>query len=195
LDQPRDLQFRLRAYLAADLRRSHSLVAPGAPPLSRLALVGKLFSPRFTPVLLCRLAYWLYLRGLGPLAKLVSLVNFTVFGIEIAVRCRIGKGLFFPHTQGAVIGALSIGENATIYHNVTLGAREIDMDYTQDSRPVVGDNVLIGSGAKVLGGIVIGDGARIGTNAVVMRSVPAGGLARAPLAEIITQPQTPQTSA
>jgi serine O-acetyltransferase len=136
-------------------------------------------------VLLCRLAYWFHRKRLGPFAKVTSLINFTVFGIEIAARCHIGKGLFFPHTQGTVIGAHSIGENATIYHNVTLGARDLDLAYSDDKRPVVEDDVLIASGAKIVGGVRIGTGARIGANALVLKSVPAGSVARAPLAEIL----------
>lgn len=177
-------EFGLRRFLAADLRRARSV--QGRPvDVGGLRLAVGLLSPRFTPVLMCRLAYWFRRKGLGPLGKVTSLINFTVFGIEIADRCYIGKGLYFPHTQGTVIGAGSIGENATIYHNVTLGARELDLAYTDDKRPVVEDDVLIAAGAKIIGGVRIGSGARIGANALVVRSVPAGSVARAPLAEIV----------
>lgn len=176
--------FRLVAVLGADLRRFRVLISGRAPTESWRLLPG-LLSPRFAPVLLCRLAHWFHLKRLGPLAKLLSLVNFLVFGIEIAVRCPIGKGLFFPHTQGTVIGAESIGENATIYHNVTLGARDLDLAFSNGRRPVVGDNVLVAAGAKVIGGIDIGSGVRIGVNAVVTRSVPAGALIKAPLGQIV----------
>jgi serine O-acetyltransferase len=128
-------------------------------------------------VLLCRLAHRLFRWRLGPLAKLLSLLNFFLFGIEIAVRCPIGKGLFFPHTQGTVIGAQAIGENAIIFQGVTLGARELDFSYGVASRPLLGDNVTVGAGAKVLGPVSLGDGARIGANAVVLTSIPAGTLA------------------
>lgn len=176
--------FRLRACLAADLRRARYIGGQlGDIRGARLALA--MLSPRFTPVLLCRLAHWLHLKKLGPLAKLTSLINFVLFGIEIAVRCPIGKGLFFPHTQGTVIGATVIGENATIYHGVTLGARDMDLGYCDDSRPTLGDDVLVGAGAKILGGVIIGSGARIGANALVMKPVPAGAQVRAPLGEII----------
>lgn len=176
--------FRLRSFLAADLRRARLLQGRSAD-VGGLRLAGGLFSPRFTPVLLCRLAYWFRRKGLGPLGKLTALVNFVVFGIEIADRCHIGRGLFFPHTQGTVIGAGSIGENATIYHNVTVGARDIDLGYGDDKRPIIEDNVLIAAGAKIIGGVRIGSGARIGANALVMKSIPPGGAARAPLAEIL----------
>jgi serine O-acetyltransferase len=121
---------------------------------------------------LCRLATYFHIKRLSPLAKVISLLNFVLFGIEIALRCEIGKGLYFPHTVGTVIGALRIGENAVIYHGVTFGAKTIDIGYNEDSRPIVGNNVIIGSGAKVLGGIHIGNNVVIGANAVVTQSIP-----------------------
>lgn len=169
--------FSLSAFLAADLRRARALQYGEAGVVSGPRLWLGLASPRFIPVLLCRLAYRLYRWRLGPLAKLLSLLNFFLFGIEIAVRCPIGKGIFFPHTQGTVIGAQAIGANATIFQGVTLGARELDFSYDAASRPTIGDNVTIGSGAKVLGPLHIGEGARIGANSVVLSSVPAGALA------------------
>lgn len=139
---------------------------------SKLGLLAGVFSPRFAPVLLCRIANSLYRHRLGSLGRLVSFVNFALFGIEIAIRCEIGPGLYFPHTVGTVIGANRIGCNAVIYHGVTLGAKEVDMGYDPARRPVIGDDVLIGSGAKVLGGIAIGSHVKIGANAVVLQSLP-----------------------
>jgi len=171
------MQFKLGSYLAADLRRAYSLAHGCDNPPSSWRLWLGLFSPRFAPVLLCRIAYFFHCLGLGPIARLVSLLNFFLFGIEIAVRCPIGKGLYFPHTQGTVIGAWSIGENATIFQGVTLGALEVDFSYLESSRPKLGDNVIVGSGAKILGGISLGTGSRIGANAVVLESVPPHVLA------------------
>jgi len=180
-------EFGLRRFLAADLRRARFLGGQ-TQEVGGLRLAIGLLSPRFAPVFLCRLAYWFHLRRIEPLSKLVSFVNFLFFGIEIATRCRIGKGLFFPHTQGTVIGALSIGDNATIYHGVTLGARDLDLAYSDDKRPIVEDDVLIASGAKIIGGVRIGAGARVGANALVVKSVPAGAVARSPLAEVVEAP-------
>ncbi|MBT2374815.1 serine O-acetyltransferase [Pseudomonas fluorescens] len=155
--------------LRADIQRQRELF--GAPPLkSRVKLLLSMFSPRFAPVLLYRLAYKCQMNGLRPFAKLFSLLNFLVFGIEIATVCKIGPGLFFPHTQGTVIGAVSIGKNAVIYQGVTLGARDLDFTYTADHRPVIGDNVLVGAGAKVLGGLFIGNNVTVGANAVLLTS-------------------------
>jgi serine O-acetyltransferase len=173
--KPNATEYGFRVCVAADLRRYRGLSRAQAP-VERLGARDwlSLVSPRFVPMLLQRIAYALQVRRLGPPAKLLSLVNFTVFGIEIATRCPIGPGLFFPHTQGTVIGALSIGRNATIYQGVTLGAKELDFGYSDESRPSIGDDVLIGSGAKVLGGVTIGDGARIGANTVVTKSLAPG---------------------
>lgn len=178
--------FRLIDYLAADLRRAHML-QHGSTPRGMKLWLG-MASPRFAPVLLCRVAHLLYRSRLGPLAKSVSLFNFFLFGIEIAVRCPIGKGLFFPHTQGTVIGAQAIGENAIIFQGVTLGARELDFSYGVASRPVLGDNVTVGAGAKVLGPVTLGNDARVGANAVVLSSVPPGALAVGAPAKPVLRP-------
>lgn len=164
--------FKLLSFLAADLRRAQ-VVMYGEINEGYLLWLG-IFSPRFLPVLLCRLAHWFYCFHLEPVAKLISLLNFFLFGIEVAVRCPIGKGLFLPHTQGTVIGAWCIGANATIFQGVTLGAREVDFSYQESSRPTVGDCVTIGAGAKVLGGVILGSGSSIGANAVVLSDVGPG---------------------
>jgi serine O-acetyltransferase len=168
--------FSLLSYLAADLRRARVLLHGTADGVSGLRLWLGVFSPRFVPVLLCRLAHSLYLLKLGLLSKAVSLLNFFLFGIEIAVRCPVGRGLFLPHTQGTVIGAWSIGENVTIFQGVTLGAKELDFSYQESSRPTVEDGVTIGAGAKVIGGLVLGSASRVGANAVVLNDVAPGSL-------------------
>ena len=173
-----DEEVPVMALLRADLLRQHALLYTGAatPPVGWRLWLG-ILSSRFIPVLLCRLAHALYRRRLSPLAKMVSLINFFAFGIEISVRCPIGPGLFLPHTQGTVIGAWRIGSNATIFQGVTLGAKEIDFTYTEHSRPTLGDGVTIGSGAKVLGGIALGDNVRVGANSVVLANILANSLA------------------
>lgn len=183
--------FSLLTWLAQDLRRQHFLVRGADALPGRLTLLLDAFSPRFIPVLICRLAYRLHLWHLGPLAKLLSLVNFVIFGLEAAVRCPIGPGLFIPHSQGIVIGAARIGANATIYHGVTLGAKELDFTYSESRRPTVGNDVLIGAGAKILGGVFIGDGVTIGANAVVLDSLPNGSLAVGIPARIVQRPANP----
>lgn len=180
--------FRLFAYLASDLNRAQVLLGGGRHNLSGIKFWLGIFSPRFIPVLLCRLAYYFYLVKLSPIAKCIALLNFFLFGIEISIRCPIGKGLFFPHTQGTVIGAWAIGENAIIFQGVTLGALKLDFSYNQQLRPIVGDNVTIGSGAKILGNVSLGSESTIGANAVVLIDVPRGSLAVGIPAEVLRTP-------
>jgi serine O-acetyltransferase len=134
-------------------------------------------SPRFAPIVLIRAAQCLYAAGWLRLAKLCALANFVLFGIEVPPRIPIAAGLVLMHTQGTVLGAASIGRNVTIYHQVTLGAVEMDFAYTPSLRPIVGDGVVIGVGAKVLGGLTLGSGSVVGANAVVLKSVPPGHVA------------------
>lgn len=170
-------QFHLRATLAGDLGAAYRIAHGGVEaPGGWRRWIG-LLSPRFLPVLNCRLAHFFYVRRLGVIAKFFSTLNFFLYGLEVAVRCPIGPGLFLPHTHGTVIGATRIGANVTIYQGVTLGAREADFSYGPDTRPIVEDDVVIGAGAKVIGGLTLGRAARIGANSVVLTSVPTGGLA------------------
>lgn len=165
--------FRL---VRSDIERMRAL--SGTPgPASVLAVPLALLNPRLCPAVLIRLAAWLARCRLGVLAKLVALVNLVLFGIEASPRIEIGAGLFLPHTSGTVIGAARIGRNVTIFQGVTLGAKELDMSFVPESRPRVEDDVVIGAGAKILGGVRIGTGARIGANAVVISDVPDGALA------------------
>ena len=171
------MKFNLISYLKADLSRARELQGVDIESIQSIRIWMGIFSPRFIPVLLCRLAHFLFRYRLTPLAKLVSLLNFIFFGIEVGIRCEIGEGLFFPHTSGIVIGALSIGRNAIIYQGVTIGARELDFSYLETSRPVIGDDVVISTGAVILGAIRIGDRCRIGVNSVVLTSIPDDVLA------------------
>jgi serine O-acetyltransferase len=134
-------------------------------------------NPRFAPVFLYRLMQESSLRKAPLLAKIFSILNTMLFGIEIAQRCDIGPGLFLPHTQGTVLGAVSIGSNAVIFQNVTFGAADADLSYSPGTRPIVGAYVTAGAGSKVIGGVTIGDYSVIGANAVVLRSLEPGSVA------------------
>ncbi|MFM0505056.1 serine O-acetyltransferase [Paraburkholderia caffeinilytica] len=116
-----------------------------------------------------------------------SLLNFVLLGLEVAPQIRIGPGLFFPHTRGTVIGARSIGANATIFQQVTVGASELDMHFNPDLRPVIGDEVTLGAGAKILGSIEIGCRVIVGANSVVVKDVPSDTVCAGVPAKIVRQ--------
>jgi len=144
---------------------------------SGVSLWIRVFHPRYVPVLLVRLSSLCHRTGvLRPLAFLFSILNMVLFGLEVTPRCRIGGGLFLPHTVGTVIGAREIGRNATIFQGSTLGARSADLNFNPGERPILGDNVLVGAGAKILGGITIGHGAVIAANSLVLGDVPENAL-------------------
>jgi serine O-acetyltransferase len=165
--------FRLRECLDADWKRLHQF--GGVEGRARRFVDN--FSPRFAPITLIRLAHWLYQKRFRRLAKLVSLINFIVFGLEVPARLPIGMGLVIPHTNGTIIGAGYVGKNVTIFQQVTLGAKLADFGYDFALRPHVGDSVTITAGAKVLGPVRLGDGCTIGANAVVISDIPSGSLA------------------
>lgn len=173
--------------LKADAARQLHFAGVKNARVSTLRLFWMLPSPRFVPVVLCRVAHWCGRHRLRPVGKLFSLLNFVVFGLEIGIDCEIGPGLYFPHTFGTVIGANRIGANAVIYHNVTLGAKEPDLAYEAEKRPNLGNDVFIGSGAKVLGGVTLGDRSVVGANAVVVHSVPEGCVVAGVPARIVKQ--------
>jgi serine O-acetyltransferase len=135
------------------------------------------FSPRFAPVWLLRTGQALWAGGWPRLAKLPGLLNAVLFGLEVPARLPIGPGLVIAHTYGTILGAARIGARATIFHQVTLGAREADFHFDATKRPVVEDDVTLAAGAKVLGPVTLGQGCTVGANAVVLADVPAGALA------------------
>jgi len=142
-----------------------------------------ILNPRFLPVLLFRISNCFFRNKLPILAKLVALKNQVFFGCDIARGASIGGGLYLPHPNGIVIGEhVKIGRNCIIHQGVTLGARGEDHAL---ANPVVGDEVEIGTGAKILGCLKIGDHARIGANAVVLSDVPPYSVAVGIPAKII----------
>lgn len=162
--------------LKSDLERYYSLIGKRAS-VSRLGALKAFFNIRLLPVALIRFAYWCANHHMGPISKIICLINLVFFGLEYSPKVKIGPGLFLPHTVGTVIGAASIGANVTIFQGVTIGAKEADMNYCPDKRPAILDGVTIGAGAKVLGGITVGEDSTIGANAVVLNDVPAGRIA------------------
>jgi serine O-acetyltransferase len=116
------------------------------------------------------IAHWFWLHNLKTIARVFSQVIRSFTGIEIHPGAQIGKGLFIDHGMGVVIGETSeIGENVTLYHGVTLGGTSLEKG---KRHPTIGNRVVIGAGAKVMGAVIVGDDSRIGANAVVVKSVP-----------------------
>ena len=150
--------------------------------------VLKAFHPRFAPVILIRLSYFFYQISLFRIfSHLLTWLNIFIFGIESTPRCKIGSGLVIPHSSGIVLGALSIGKNATIFQGVTLGAQVADMYYDPKTRPKIGNNVTIGSGAKILGAVSVGNNVVIGANSVVLHDIPDSRMVAGVPAKIITK--------
>jgi serine O-acetyltransferase len=117
-----------------------------------------------------RIAHVFYKRKLFFIARLISQISRAITGIEIHPGAKIGKGFFIDHGMGVVIGETTvIGDNCTIYQNVTLGGTGKDKG---KRHPTIGDNVMIGSGAKVLGPFTVGSNSKIAANAVVLSEVP-----------------------
>ncbi|WP_291571809.1 serine O-acetyltransferase EpsC [Clostridium sp. UBA4548] len=116
------------------------------------------------------ISHKLYRLRLYFIARLISQISRFFTGIEIHPGAKIGKKVFIDHGMGVVIGETAeVGNNVTIYHGVTLGGVGTEKG---KRHPSIGDNVIIGAGAKILGPIDIGKGSRIGANAVVLKSVP-----------------------
>jgi serine O-acetyltransferase len=165
----------LKQLLYSDLERQYTLEGKADAQPTFFKLICRLPHPRFLPIVLCRISRSAMLRGIPVLPNLLTYINIVLFGMEVTPRCEIGPGVFFPHTSGIVIGARRLGRNATVFQGVTLGAKELDMGFEPALRPEVGDNVVLGSGCKVLGGIRIGDNVTVGANSVVVDSVESYG--------------------
>lgn len=117
-----------------------------------------------------RLAHWLWKHKLLLLARWISQVTRFLTGIEIHPGATIGPRFFIDHGMGVVIGETAeVGADVTLYHGVTLGGTSLEKG---KRHPTLGDRVVVGAGAKILGSITIGEGSRIGANAVVVKSVP-----------------------
>ena len=128
-----------------------------------------------------RIANFFAIAKFDLIARIISQFSRFMTGIEIHPKARIGKNLFIDHGMGVVIGETSdIGDNVTIYHMVTLGGISPSIN-SNDQRevkrhPTLQDNVVVGSGAQVLGPITVGKNAKIGANAVVTKNVPENGI-------------------
>lgn len=140
-------------------------------PAARNTAEVFLLYPGFHALIWHRLTNCLYRHKLLFLARMFSQWGKFFTGVEIHPGATIGRGLFIDHGTGVVIGETAvIGDNCTIYHAVTLGGTGKD---TGKRHPTIGNNVLIGAGAKILGPVIIGDNVMVGAGAIVLQSVPA----------------------
>ncbi len=127
--------------------------------------------PGFHAMIIYKISNLLWLLKLTFFAKLIAYLGRILTGIEIHPAAKIGKNMFIDHGHGVVIGETSeIGDNVLIYHGVTLGGNSLNKG---KRHPTVGNNVIIGAGAKILGPLHIGDSARVGANAVVTKNINA----------------------
>ena len=142
---------------------------------SKLSLI--LTYPGVKAVFLHRIANFFSVAKFDLIARIISQFSRFLTGIEIHPGAKIGKNLFIDHGMGVVIGETSeIGDNVTIYHAVTLGGSSPSIDSERQRHekrhPTIGDDVVIGSGAQIIGPVIVGKHARIAANAVVVKDVP-----------------------
>ena len=142
---------------------------------SKLSLI--LTYPGVKAIFFHKIANFFAIAKFDLIARIISQLSRFLTGIEIHPNAKIGKNLFIDHGMGVVIGETSeIGDNVTIYHMVTLGgiAPSINSDSQREIKrhPTLMDNVVVGSGAQILGPVIIGKNAKVGANAVVTKNVP-----------------------
>ena len=146
-------------------------------PAAKSTLSIILTYPGVKAIFLHQLANFFHLAGFYLIARIISQTGRFFTGIEIHPGAKIGKNLFIDHGMGVVIGETSeIGDNVTIYHTVTLGGSSPSIDSERQRHekrhPTIGDEVVIGSGAQIIGPVIVGKCARIAANAVVVKDVP-----------------------
>lgn len=140
-------------------------------PACKSRMEAILLYPVVKAMIYHRIAHSLYLKNHLFLARWLSQRSRRITGIEIHPGAKIGKNLFIDHGMAVVIGETAeVGDNCHFYHNITLGGT--GNEETTKRHPTVGNNVIIGTGATVLGPVVIGDGAKIGAGSIVLTDVP-----------------------
>jgi serine O-acetyltransferase len=171
---------KLRADIACILDRD---------PAARTAWEVLTCYPGLHAIYIHKLAHWFWLRGLRWFGRFTSQLGRWLTGIEIHPGAKIGSCVFIDHGMGVVIGETAeVGDGCTIYQGVTLGGTSL---YRGEKRhPTLGEGVVVGAGAKILGGFVVGAGARIGSNAVVVKAVPAGASIVGIPGKIVEDPST-----
>jgi len=148
---------------------------------STRACLLSLFNPRFHPVIIYRLAHCLRRFPLRPIGLVLSLLNWILFRVEIALDTEIGPGLFIPHGS-VIIGAYRIGENFSIFSGAVIGARSGNLNCPTapigPDRPTIGSNTTIYANAVLVGPIQIGDNVRVAACTLVTESIPSNSVVR-----------------
>jgi len=143
-------------------------------PAARSTLEVLLCYPGVHALAFHRLAHSMWRRGWKIPARFLSHIGRFLTGIEIHPAAKLGPGLFIDHGMGVVIGETAeVGENVTLLQGVTLGGTSLKRE---KRHPTLGNNVVVGAGAKIIGGFKIGDGSRIGAGSVVVREVPTNSV-------------------
>jgi serine O-acetyltransferase len=155
-------------------------------PAARSTLEVLTCYPGLHAVYIHKLAHWFWSLRLRWLGRFTSHVGRLLTGIEIHPGATLGKRLFIDHGMGVVIGETAeVGDDVTLYHGVTLGGTS----WNKGKRhPTLGNGVVVGAGAKILGPIVVGHGAKVGSNAVVVKNVPTGATVVGIPARVVDEP-------
>ncbi len=158
-------------------------------PAARSRLEVILCYPGIHALILYRFSHFMWKHHLKLIGRFISYIARFITGIEIHPAATIGKRLFIDHGMGVVIGETAkIGDDVTIYHDVTLGGTSLSEGLRH---PQIGNGVIIGAGAQLLGPVKIGDNARIGSNAVVVKDVEAEKTVVGVPARLVPEPEKP----
>ncbi len=156
--------------LRADFRRAHAHTSYRGAVRKTL---HTLTSPGFQAVWSYRLTRWLMARHVPIVGAIIQRLTEVWTGISIPPETTVGQGLLIHHFGGIIINSAAVlGAECTLHHGITIGNR-----VSGGPSPILGDRVMVGAGAKVLGGIIIGSDAEIGANAIVLKSLPPGAVA------------------
>ena len=161
---------RLKDLLYSDLARQYELEGRTNIRPNFFRFLGRLLHFKYLPNVIFRTSRAAMLAGIPVLPRSLMYLNIVLFGLEVTPKCEIGPGFYVPHPVGCVIGAWQIGSNVTMFQGVGLGAVN-DMEFRKELRCHIGNNVVLGTGCKVMGPYHIGDNVKIGANSVVTSSV------------------------
>jgi len=154
-----------------DFARSDIIAVFERDPACHRYIQPLLFYKGFQAVQAYRLAHWFWVNGRKDLAYFMQMRTSEVFGVDIHPAAKIGRGLMIDHAHSIVIGETAVvGDNVSMLHSVTLGGTGKD---DHDRHPKIGNNVMLGAGAKVLGNIKVGNCSRVAAGSVVLHAIPA----------------------